>query len=190
MPHPGGTIAHPLNPSGVGYASSADDALGQLLPAIEDPAQLLKAWDDSPAPACFAPCSELVALRASVWAERLKQSRVDELGVADQIREAIHATLWLQHHAPPPLIFDELAPGTAIELDGVGEPMRLTVADCPVHVAVCGRDGALAAPRPRLRSVHLDADDRTARICWGFGHRFEVDRPPHWIHAEQGRAAA
>ncbi len=190
LPHPGGTIPHVLNPDGTGYWPSAETAQGQLLPAIENAHQLVQRWDDSPTPAGFAPCPELSGLGSSVWAERLKGSAMHEQGLAERIRESIHATLWLQHHAPPPLIFDEPAAGTAVELSGMGAPLGFVVGACPIDVSVRARDGACSAPRPRLRSVHLDADERTVRVCWGFGHRFEVDRSPHWIHAEHRRAAA
>jgi hypothetical protein len=190
MPHPGGTIPHLLNPVGLGYQPSAEAAEGQLLPFIEDPQNLVRRWDDSPTPVGFTPCPELVALRAAVWAERLKGSRMGEQGLAEQIRESIHATLWLQHHASPPLIFDELSAGDSIELSGMGDPFRLVVPPCPSLVSLQAGDGATTPLRPRLRSLHLDVEARTVRVSWGCGHRYQVERPPHWIHAEQARAAA
>ncbi len=190
MPHPGGTIPHLLNPLGVGYHPSAEAAQGQLLPSIEDPQNLLRRWDDSPTPVGFAPCPELVALGSAVWAERLKDSRMGEQGLAEQIRESIHATLWLQHHASPPLIFDELTAGDNVELSGMGAPFGFAVPACPSQVSLQAGDGATSELRPRLRSVHLDVDERTVRACWGCGHRYSVERPPHWIHAEEVRVAA
>ena len=43
------------NPIGRGYATVADHLDGQPLPNIEDPKQLIAAWDDRPMPASFGP---------------------------------------------------------------------------------------------------------------------------------------
>jgi hypothetical protein len=41
------------NPVGMGYAASARNAAGRPLPNVEDPKQLIGAWDDRPPPAGF-----------------------------------------------------------------------------------------------------------------------------------------
>lgn len=55
------------NPVGRGYFARAEHAHGQLLPNIEDPKQLIRAWDDRPTPAGFGPL-------ASHWQERQRWS--------------------------------------------------------------------------------------------------------------------
>ena len=50
-----GPTGHPLNPGGRGYDCLAEEALGQPLPNLEDPACPIQRWDDDPLPVCWWP---------------------------------------------------------------------------------------------------------------------------------------
>ncbi|MEO0975029.1 MAG: DUF2169 domain-containing protein, partial [Pseudomonadota bacterium] len=66
------------NPIGVGYYPTAEAALGQPLPQIEDPDHLITAWDDRPPPACLGavpPMFEPRSTRAGTYDERWQRER-------------------------------------------------------------------------------------------------------------------
>ncbi len=44
------------NPVGTGFSTSAANAIGKALPNVEDPGQLIAAWDDRPIPAGLPAC--------------------------------------------------------------------------------------------------------------------------------------
>jgi hypothetical protein len=52
------------NPEGRGYVVLKEDAAGTLLPNIEEPNELVRAWTDQPSPAGLAPLSRGSTLRA------------------------------------------------------------------------------------------------------------------------------
>src|SRR6185437_3920094 len=118
LPHPGLRVSYPLNADGVGYYPDERAAVGAPLPCIERPDQLLKHWNDTPEPAGFTPCPDLVA-----WRTEHTPSPTPSLA-ADTARHLMR----MRHHAPPPLIFDDVPAGTRIELLGLGQgPLRFAV---------------------------------------------------------------
>src|SRR5690606_21334061 len=122
-------------------------------------------------PAGFAPCPELPALRVVPP----PQGRID-------LREKLEQGGRVMHHAPGELIFGFLEPGTRIQVEGVGQgSLELAVPPSPVRIEFRRRKtlpGEQA--RPRIRSVHLDADRRRARVVYGHIHRYHPQRAPHW----------
>ncbi len=56
----GETIEHPLNPVGRGAYGDEEHAEGGLLPNLEDPAEPIRSWTDSPVPAAWGPVARSV----------------------------------------------------------------------------------------------------------------------------------
>jgi hypothetical protein len=189
LPHPGYRVGYPLNDGGVGYYPDEAHARGGPLPNIELPTELLRAWNDTPEPAGFTPCRELVALRM--------KDEYEEIGrrfTATQDEAALHRdvfpSLRLQHHAAGRLIFDDLAPGAAIELQGLGTaPVRFTVPPSPVRVFGRLRRGEAEAA-PRLRAVHIDADRSLVRVIFDHSFTYDPRRAPSWIRVAPAQRGA
>jgi hypothetical protein len=187
LPHPGLRVAYPLNAAGIGYYPNEQTAAGSPLPNVERPDQLLRRWNDTPEPAGFTPCPDLAAWRM----KDQSAGKVQRGAALGSPAEAFDGALRLYHHAPPPLVFDDVPQGTPVELSGLGErPIRFVVPSAPARVTA--RTGkASASISPRLRALHVDADRRAVRLV--FGHMFHYDprRAPDWIrvHAAEGAAS-
>lgn len=177
LPHPGGRMEHQLNPLGRGFYRDADHAASAPLPNIERPDQLMKNWNDAPEPAGFTPCRELVALRMREIVDAQLKDHLARGGSAHEMPRQL-PSFRLIHHAPPGLYFDHLAPGTHVELTGLGHgTMRFAVPASPVTGAARGKSGEKPLS-PRLRALHADADRRLVRAVFDFSFRYHPDRAP------------
>ena len=164
LPHPGGTIAHPLNPKGIGLYRDAKSAAGQLLPFIERSDELVREWNQRPRPAGLSPCPELMSLRAPTTEAQLRG-------------EPIAPALRVAHHAPGWLIFDRLAFGTRVSLVGVGkEPLAFEI-PMPSFDVEAQSSHACRATR-NVRSVHIDADAQTMRVAHAYSFIYEPKHAP------------
>jgi hypothetical protein len=175
LPFPGGRVGYGSNEGGVGFYADEAAAAGRPLPNFELADQMIQQWNDRPVPGCFVPCSELQALRMS------PPGAGRDPGSPEVILSGIFRGL---HHAPGYLVFDHLAPGTPLGLDGVGtERIRFAVPPPPVRVRL--RLGARTneAP-PRLRSVHLDVDRALVSWAWGYSFLYEDGKAPSWVLVE------
>jgi hypothetical protein len=186
LPHPGLRVAYPLNEHGVGYYPHERLAVGAALPSIERPDQLLRAWNDTPEPAGFTPCQDLLAWRMKDDAAARGAGPAD----AAALFRDFTPPLRIYHHAPPSLIFQDVPPGTPIELYGLGvEPARFVLPRSPARVRVRVRREQ-AEIQPRLRALHVDAERRAVRLV--FDHTFHYDprRAPRWIRVEASEGGA
>lgn len=180
LPHPGLRVGYPLNEHGIGYYPDERAAIGAPLPWVERPDQLVRHWNDAPEPAGFTPCPELVAWRLKDMLPATRQE--------DDVAWSILGTLRMQHHAPPSLIFDDVVPGTPIELQGLAEgPLRLVVPPAPARVSTVGARKVETEVRPRLRGLHVDADQRAVRLVFAHTFHYDPDRPPRWVRVADAR---
>jgi hypothetical protein len=189
LPHPGGRLAHVLNPLGTGWYQSEAAATDQPLPQIENPQALVRAWHDAPTPAGMAPCRELPGLRLPLI-ERLLEDR-QALVSMERLPPALAMMLAGRHHAPAPLVLERVEPATPLSIEGLGEGIvQLRIPPCPIAVSL-RRSRHVASPAPRLRSVHIDADARRLELVWGHPHRYTRYEAPHWVEiiASESRAA-
>ncbi len=106
------------NPNGRGYYLTADQARDKPLPNIEAAdGPRIRAWDDRPRAAGWGPYPMNWGLRASTAVQ-----------VDDQKMTVKHVDPSLFNHAHPDLVVPALAPGEAIEIDGLSErPLTLTL---------------------------------------------------------------
>jgi hypothetical protein len=193
LPHPGGLISYPLNATGVGLYRDEQAALDQPLPQIELAGALVERSTDRPRPGGVTPCPELAGMRlepgfvaaVSAVAARSGQSGAPPSeptpsapGAPPLLRQAMR----LQHHAPGELVYPWLPPGTMLALEGVGtRPLALRLPGPPVRVAARrGRHHAMEL-EPRLRSAHLDGDQRRLRVTYGFAQHYSPWVAPSWI---------
>ncbi len=184
LPHPGMRVGYPLNAHGVGFYPDERAAVGSPLPSIERPDQLVRCWNDQPEPAGFTPCPDLSAWRMKVEAAALAQQPAPE--------QALPLTLRMRHYAPPWLIFDDVPEGTPIELHGLrGSPLRFLVPPSPAAVTVrAPGTKAETALRPRLRAMHVDAEQRAARVVYDHSFHYDPRRAPSWVRVADARKGA
>lgn len=189
LPHPGFRYDHPMNPKGVGLYPDERAALGAPLPNFERPGALLQRWNDSPEPAAFSPCQDLVG-----WRVGREQHVKEKLARGESSESPIEPTpsFRILHHAPPELIFDDLAAGTRIELEGLSPgPMRFSVPPCRVRsdVEPSGKAGTMVELPSRLRSIHIDADRGLLLTTHALSFRYDPRRAPRSVRVTRAIGA-
>ncbi|MDI3291754.1 DUF2169 domain-containing protein [Polyangium sp. 15x6] len=182
LPHPGGEVSYPLNEHGIGFYPDKNAAVDAPLPNLELADQLLKQWNDQPEPGCFAPCPDLVALRLRhVGVDHPIIGPEDAITPAFQAKFASRAFTMSLHHAPGYLVFDELAPGTPIQLVGLGKAIiRFSLPESRLRVTLRRGQNRTDVP-PRIRSVHVDAEKMTVSCVYGYEFRYHEGTAPSWI---------
>lgn len=171
LPHPGGQIAYPLNPTGVGFYRDDQAAEGQALPSIEQRDHRIERREDQPRPAGFAPCPALVGLRAPASAP------ADPNDPEWHFRTMLRAV----HPAPSEMIFADLSPATTVRVAGVGSsPIAFEIPRSPVRVAKV-RDKSREAVGFRVRTVHVSAVDGAVIIEYAHAFGFGPGAAPSWI---------
>jgi hypothetical protein len=177
LPHPGYRRHHLWNPGGVGYYPDAVRAAGAPLPNIERPDQLVQKWNDAPDPGGFTPCSDLLGFRMRDETQAHFAAHAAAGRAWSDFPPPVPSPRML-HHAPPDLILADLPPGAPIELVGVGErPLRLAIPSCPVRAEARG-PRVVTKLSPRLRAVHVNADQQVARVVYDFSFRYDPRRAP------------
>jgi hypothetical protein len=212
LPHPGGRVAYPLNPDGIGFYRDDAAASNQLLPQVELADHRVKTPSDRPRPGGLAPCPALSALRLapSPSAARVEQGIVARAQPPHDVEspaanpaevsngfwptpldssEWLRQALRLQHHAPGALILDEVVPSSPCVLEGLGgTPIAFSVPAPPVSASV--RQGRGREPlRAKVRAMHIDADARTLRVAFGHFHGYRAARPPQWVELSERNAS-
>jgi hypothetical protein len=185
LPHPGGRMLHRFNPHGRGLYPDKRAAADQPMAEVERPDQLIKNWSDQPAPAGLSPCPELHGMRIPARRGGLGRDVTGGADLADLAAtvsgNALLMALRMHHHAPGDLVLPVVEAGTALALIGLGaEPLRCSLPGSPVRVRTRRRRDE-AEVRPRLRSVHLDGDQRTVTAVYGHSFRYDPEKPPTWI---------
>lgn len=177
LPHPGGRVAHGINPEGVGFYPDARAAEGAALPSIEDPAQLVRVWNDAPCPVGLAPCPDLPALRKPDVAD------VEQLA-ARSLDAHVRLAVRMFHHAPGTLIFPWLAAGIEVHLRGAQD--QATSFCLPPPALRIERPGHKSAPEvpARIRSVHVSLDDSAVIIEQAHPFTYDPNRAPTWVAVE------
>jgi hypothetical protein len=142
------------NLDGVGFYTDARHALGQPLPQLEDPAQLIETWNTYPEPVCFAPCPLWSGLRARFVMRdgQFDVSRINRVA----------------SRAAPRTTFDQIEPGAIIALGGMrrgGERLSFATPPSPVDVVVTVGGASERVPLA-LDAVDLDAEAAEVRLLF------------------------
>lgn len=157
-------VAHVLNPGGKGFFVTEQQAKGSPLPQLESPNQRIKAWDDRPEPACFAPYPVWGGMRARAVFDG-RDGKVD-----------LARTPTLFSRAAPPQVFEDLPAGARVTLGGMlpgRERLSLTVPPPPVR-ASCRIGDEVTDLSMRLDAIDLFAEEREARFVYRAKHVYPL----------------
>lgn len=175
LPQSGGRSPYPLNGDGIGYYRDLTSAKHAPLPNIELAEQMIERWDAKPMPGCFVPCPDLVGLRLQTPA------LLALVAIERRIEFTVRAGLNMLHHAPGYLIFDAIGVATPVRLEGLGRrPLCFDVPAPEVGVHLRRRRERIVV-LPKLRSLHVDADQETVACVTGYAFRYEPESAPSWI---------
>jgi hypothetical protein len=155
-------IPFPSNPAGRGYAISAESADGKALPNIEDPARLIRSWEDQPQPVGVGVCP-------MGCGPRILDRVVFEEGTG--VLKEIKPTFY--NHAFPRMIAPFLEPGDPIRVTGVrpGGPVEFALPPPPLTVRVrIGRHGD-EGPLP-IDQVGIDVEKRQVFLTYRYPFRY------------------
>ena len=158
-----GPIPYYMNPSGKGYYIRASEAKGKPLPNVEASGTHIRAWDDRPPPAGFAPYP-------STWG--LKWEKFVEV---DPEREEInvHPERGMYDRAHPALSGKRVDPGP-MRIAGMSpRSIQFDVPACPVeaHITVSGQT---VVKELSLEEILVDIPARQVDLTWRkmFRYRF------------------
>jgi hypothetical protein len=162
---PSRVTAEERNPVGLGLRGPRGDGemVGQRLPNLEDPAQLLASTGDTPPPACFAfvaPSWMPRRMYGGTYDQAWQKKRAPYLPADFQLR--------FFNAACPEMIFDRfLEGGEPITLVGASRqgPMRFALPRCwlRVDVKIAGRS---ETPPLNLETVLIEPDQNRLSISW------------------------
>ncbi len=197
LPFPGLRVQYPSNPSGVGFYETREAAMNSSLPNVESPTELVRVWDDRPEPGGFAPCPELLVLRAptdtvtheAIHAESRARTEGRSVGPwgTGSAQGDFDLMLRMIHHAPGKLIFDRIPPATPLSIDGLGSRrLCFEVPPSPVRVELSSREPQ-AEVTSSLRSIHIDADVGVVEIVHGHAFYYAPQRAPGWVRVLERR---
>ena len=158
-------ITSPLNIDGTGFYMTAQQALRQPLPLLEDPDARIKRWDDRPRPVCFAPCPLWSGLRSASMINPDLGNKVD-LGRLDKVTG----------RSCPDLHFEEVPAGPAVKLEGMrpaGEVLAFTVPEAVSSVQV-----QVGEQRHRVKllldAIDIDAEAAQVRFVFRRLYRYAL----------------
>lgn len=154
-------IPYPDNPDGKGYYSEEENAVGQPLPNIENPDNLIQNWNDNPVPSGIDICP-----MASGW--RLRNGiEFDENGAV----EALHAKFF--NAAYPDMIVTSILPGERVRLTGVDEAGPLTFEVPPTRLMVRLKfDKEIIERKPAIDQLGIEVDQRRVFITYRYPFRY------------------
>lgn len=154
LPYPAHHAAHPTNPSGKGFFTSAEHALDKEVPRIELLDDQLIAFGQMPIPGCFGPCD---ARGAGLRLPLPKGHPLAPQGYASPLAMA--------HSAPAYMIFPWQAEGTAWEVEGFEGDARGLIPSPQIVVRAHRRAGR-ARYGARLRALHIDTNTKSMCVVW------------------------
>ena len=150
------------NPAGRGFYLESSRAHGKLLPNLEDPDDLIRAWDDRPEPVGTTPC-------AQTFGPRVRRGL--ELDEDQQTITRIDPRFF--NDAFPGMVAPVVAPGDTVVVRGVREdgPLTFTLPEPPVRVDIrVGDDGGVRTPA--IDQIGVDADARSVYLSYRFPFRY------------------
>lgn len=160
-------VGFPDNPEGRGFYLEEDSALGGRLPNLEDPAALIRAWDDRPEPVGARPC-------AINFGPRVRRGVVfdEQRPILREIRSVFY------NDAFPQMIAPAARPGDRVSIAGVREdgPLVFSLPDNPLRVRVqIGDDGGERTPA--IDQIAVEPDRR--RVFLSYRYPFRYILVPH-----------
>lgn len=156
-------VGYPDNPEGVGFYMERESAVGKPLPNLESPKQLIKRWEDRPAPGGFGPCPPTCGprLRAGV---KMKPN-----GALEGINPALF------NSAFPDLIAPKASPGDPVAIEGVSErgPVRFALPPVPFGVRLQFGDDRFERPLV-IDQVGVEPDKDRVFLTFRYTFRYVI----------------
>lgn len=149
-----GPVPFPRNPDGKGYYLDKREAMGRPLPNIEDPHDLIRDWDDRPAPIGIGPYP-------SNWGLRLEPCLSFDPNTGEPMFSPESS---LHDRAHPRLSGQRLNEGERVHIQGMrdGPGIEFDLPSCPLEVELRLGQGVhvrslwLEEVLVDLRSCHID----------------------------------
>jgi len=150
------------NPQGKGFYLNAEQALGNCLPNLEDPASLIRSWEDRPEP-------------VGTWASgiplgpQLRRSLAfDE--TTHELSE-LRPTFW--NAAFPNLIAPSAQPGETVEVHGVSadSPLSFALPSCDLRVRLRFGDEEIERT-PSIDQIGFEVEERRVFISYRYPFRY------------------
>ena len=156
-------VAFPLNPEGKGLCLSEDQAPGTALPNLEDPACLVRRWNNTPEPVGTALCPRWFGPRVRAGTSFDGQGRLTALRGA------------FFNDAFPSLVATAVEPGDAVQVDGVTPdgPLRFVVPPPPLLAELSIGTTRVEAPL-RIDQLGIEPSRRRVFITYRYPFRYRV----------------
>jgi hypothetical protein len=157
-------VPHPDNPDGVGYYLEEHAAVDGPLPRIEDPAALVRHWNDRPTPVGFGLCPLGCGQRLRAGME------LDAEGL--QVRRY---TRRLFNHAFPEMVLPRLQPGDKLRIEGVHpeRPRRVHVPELRLQVTLGFDDERFTRPM-RIEQLGIEMQQGRLFVTYRFPFRYVI----------------
>lgn len=156
-------LKHPDNAEGRGYHASADEAIGNPLPNIEEVDMPLREWSDRPTPAgfTFCPMQSHVRLQNAI--------KLDSDG------RPIAITPHFFNAAFPRMIAPAVSPGAPVGLTGLAAdgPLTFSIPATPARVRLCFDDETAEYPL-KIEQVGFEVEKHRMFISYRFGFRYGI----------------
>lgn len=151
------------NPAGKGFHVTAEQALGQELPSIEEPHAPMQRWNDSPPVCGLGLCP------------RANSARLLNGTVRDEQYNILDLRPQLFNQAFVPMIAPSLVPGELVALAGFSPrgPLHFTVPSPPASVRLTLGDRVIERPLA-VDQVGVEVDAARVFITWRFPFRYVV----------------
>ncbi len=156
-------VPHPSNPLGKGFARDADDATGKPLPNLENPDQLMRAWNDAPDPVG-------VGVRPTSFEPHFRTTvTFDDKGILRKLSPRFF------NAAFPGMIADRIEPGDLVAVEGVSPdgPVRFVIPPPPLSVDL-GIGGARIIRELAIDQIGVETEERRVFIAYRFPFRYTI----------------
>ena len=156
-------VAYPSNPAGKGFARDAEDAAGKPLPNLENPDQLIRAWNDAPDPVG-------VGVRPTSFEPHFRTTvEFADNGVLRKLSPRFF------NAAFPGMIADRVEPGDPVSIEGVSPdgPLRFVIPPTPLSVDL-GIGGTRMIREPAIDQIGVEAEERRVFIAYRFPFRYTI----------------
>jgi hypothetical protein len=156
-------VSHPSNHLGKGFARDAQDAAGKALPNLENPDQLMRAWNDTPDPVG-------VAVRPSSFEPHFRATvTFDEKGILRRLSPRFF------NAAFPGMIAERVEPGDPVTLEGFSPdgPLRFVIPPAPLAVDL-GIGGARMRRVMPVDQIGVETEERRVFIAYRFPFRYTI----------------
>jgi hypothetical protein len=156
-------VPFPSNPLGKGFARDIEDAVGKPLPNLENPDQLIRAWNDSPDPVG-------VGLRPAAFESHFRTTlEFAENGVLRKLSPRFFNVAF------PGMIAERVEPGDPVTLEGVSPdgPLRFVIPPPPLSVDL-GIGGARIIKDLAVDQIGVETEERRVFIAYRFPFRYTI----------------